>query len=159
MNKRYRVRLTETEREHLEVVVSKGKAAAYKIKHAHILLKVDASGPQWTDERVAEAFGCHRRTVANVRQRFVEQGLESALERKPRLTPGRQPVCDGEAEAKLIALRCGPPPEGHGRWTLRLLADRAVQLEIVPTLCHETVRQVLKKRLKAAPAEAVRDSA
>jgi hypothetical protein len=97
--------------------------------------------------------------VANVRQRFVEQGLETALERKPRLTPGRQPVCDGEAEAKLIALRCGPPPAGHGRWTLRLLADRAVQLEIVPTICHETVRQVLKKRVKTAPAETVRDSA
>jgi hypothetical protein len=73
--------------------------------------------------------------------------------------PGRQPVCDGEAEAKLIALRCGPPPAGHGRWTLRLLADRAVQLEIVPTICHETVRQVLKKRVKTAPAETVRDSA
>jgi hypothetical protein len=143
MNKRYRVRLTESEREHLEAVVSKGKAAAYKIKHAPILLKVDASGPQWS----------------NVRQRFVEQGLETALERKPRLTPGRQPVCDGEAEAKLIALRCGPPPAGHGRWTLRLLADRAVQLEIVPTICHETVRQVLKKRVKTAPAETVRDSA
>jgi transposase len=142
---KYIVRLTETERAELQELVSKGKAAAYKIKHAHILLKADADGPGWGDERIAEAFGCHRNTVFNVRQRLVEQGLEAALERKPRAAPPRQPVCDGEAEAKLIALRCGSPPEGRAKWTLRLLADQAVELEIVPAISYETVRQVLKK--------------
>jgi hypothetical protein len=145
MVKRYIVRLTNEERGQLEQLVSTGKAAAYKIKHANILLKVDASGPKWSDDQAAEAFGCHRNTVANIRERFVEQGLEAALERKKRATPGRTPVCDGEAEAKLIALRCSKPPAGQAKWTLRLLADKLVELEIVPTICHETVRQVLKK--------------
>ena len=145
MAKRYVVRLTDEERGQLQELVCRGKAAAYKIKHANILLKVDTNGPGWTDERTAEAFGCHRNTVANVRQRFVERGLEAALGRKKRATPGRQPVCDGEAEAKLIALRCSEPPAGQAKWTLRLLADKAVELEIVPAISHETVRQVLKK--------------
>jgi hypothetical protein len=145
MAKQYVVRLTDEERRQLEELVSRGKAAAYRIKHANILLKVDANGPGWTNERTAEAFGCHRNTVANVRQRLVERGLEAALGRKKRATPGRQPVCDGEAEAKLIALRCSEPPAGQAKWTLRLLADKAVELEIVPAICHETVRQVLKK--------------
>lgn len=145
MAKRYIVRLTDAERGQLQELVSKGKAPAYKIKHAHILLKADADGPGWDDERSAEAFGCHRNTVFNVRQRFVEQSLAAALERKNRATPGCQPVCDGEAEAKLIALRCGAPPEGQAKWTLRLLADKAVELKIVPAICYETVRQVLKK--------------
>jgi hypothetical protein len=145
MAKRYIVRLTVAEREQLEQLVSSGKSAAYRIKHAHILLKADADGPAWSDEQIARAFGCHRNTVGNVRERFVEQGFEAALERKKRATPGRTPVCDGQAEAQLIALRCGPAPAGQARWTLRLLADKAVELEIVPTICHETVRQVLKK--------------
>jgi hypothetical protein len=145
MMKRYIVRLTEEERRYLGELASKGKAAAYKIKHAQILLKVDMDGPKWTDEQAAEAFGCHRNSVANLRERLVEQGLEAALERKKRTTPGRQRVCDGEAEAKLIALRCSQPPAGQGKWTLRLLADRAVELEIVPAISYETVRQVLKK--------------
>jgi len=145
MAKRCIVRLTDEERRQLGELVSRGKAAAYKIKHANILLKVDVEGPGWSDEQTAEAFGCHRNTVANVRQRLVEQGLEAALGRKRRATPGRKPVCDGEAEAKLIALRCSEPPAGQAKWTLRLLADRAVELEIVPAICHETVRQVLKK--------------
>jgi hypothetical protein len=135
MAKRYIVRLTVAEREQLEQLVSSGKSAAYRIKHAHILLKADADGPAWSDEQIARAFGCHRNTVGNVRERFVEK----------RATPGRTPVCDGQAEAQLIALRCGPAPAGQARWTLRLLADKAVELEIVPTICHETVRQVLKK--------------
>jgi transposase len=145
MVKRYVVRLTDEERGGLEELVSTGKAAAYKIKHANILLKVDVEGAGWTDEQTAEAFGCHRNTVAHVRQRLVEHGLEAALGRKKRATPGRQPVCDGAAEAKLIALRCSEPPAGQAKWTLRLLADRAVELEIVPAISHETVRQVLKK--------------
>ena len=145
MGKRYLVRLTDAERRQLQELVSKGKAAAYKIKHANLLLKVDANGPDWTDEQAAEAFGCHRNTVANVRERLVEGGLEAALSRKKRASPGRRPVCDGASEAKLIALRCSEPPAGQAKWTLRLLADKAVELEIVPAICHETVRQVLKK--------------
>ena len=143
MSKRYIVRLTKEERQYLQKLVSTGKAAAYKIKHANILLKVDANGPNWTDEQAAQAFSCHRNTVANVRQRFVEQDLTAALERKKRA--GRPRVVDGEVEARIIALRCSPPPQGRVRWTLRLLAERAVELEIVPVISHETVRQVLKK--------------
>ncbi len=145
MPKRYIVRLTQEEQQQLEELVSKGRAAAYKIKYANILLNIDANGPGWSDALAATSLHCHRNTVANLRQRLVEQGLEAALERKPRKSPPRQPVCDGEAEAKLIALRCGEPPAGQARWTLRLLADKAVELEIVPSICHETVRQVLKK--------------
>lgn len=143
MNKRYIVRLTEDEREQLRKLVSTGKAAAYRIKHANILLKVDANGPNWTDEQAAEAFSCHPNTVANVRKRFVEQGLEAALGRKRYPRPPR--LVDGEVEARIIALCCSPPPKGHARWTLRLLADKAVELEIVPSISHETIRQVLKK--------------
>lgn len=145
MTKRYVVRLTDDERRELSSLVSKGKAAAYKIRHANILLKVDLDGPGWNDERAAEAFGCHVNTVGNLRRRLVEQGLEAALERKAQTRRSRDVTCDGAAEAKLIALRCGEPPAGFARWTLRLLADQAVELEIVPAISHETVRQVLKK--------------
>lgn len=145
MHKRYIVRLSEAERDSLTALVSKGRAAAYRIKHANVLLAVDVDGPGWSDEQAARAYRCHPNTVRNIRQRLVEQGLEAALARKPRATPPCPPVCDGEAEAKLIALRCGPPPEGRTRWTLRLLADRAVELAIVPAISYETVRRVLKK--------------
>ena len=145
MTNRYIVRLSEEEREELKNLISKGKSAAYKIKHANILLAVDTSDSSQKDEEVAQAYHCHRNTVANVRKRFVMEGIESALGRQPRQKPSRQPTCDGHAEAKLIALRCSEPPEGHARWTLRLLADKAVELEIVPAISHETVRQVLKK--------------
>ncbi len=143
MPKRYIVRLSPEERQELQGLVSTGKAAAYKIKHANILLNIDVNGQGWTDEEAASAMSCHPNTVANLRQRLVEQGLEAALGRKrskPRLR-----ICDGEAEAKLIALRCGKPPAGQARWTLRLLSDQAVALEIVPAISHETVRQTLKK--------------
>lgn len=145
MPKRYIVRLSEAEQQSLKELVSTGKATAYKIKHANILLSIDVNGSGWTDEAAASAFHCHRNTVANIRQRLVEQGLEMALKRKPSPKPPRQRVCDGESEAKLIALRCGEPPVGQAQWTLRLLADKAVELEIVPAISHETVRQVLKK--------------
>jgi transposase len=145
MPKRYVVRLSEEERQYLKDLVSTGKTAAYKIKHANILLNIDVNGLGWTDEAAATVFSCHQNTVANLRQRLVEQGLEAALERKPNQSPPRQRVCDGESEAKLIALRCGEPPAGQARWTLRLLADKAVELEIVAAISHETVRQVLKK--------------
>ncbi|MGB9777328.1 MAG: helix-turn-helix domain-containing protein, partial [Anaerolineae bacterium] len=103
MNKRYIVRLTAEEREELHKMVSTGKAPAYQIRHAHILLKVDANGPNWTDEAVADTFGCHRNTVAHIRQRFVEHGLEAALERRKRTYPPR--LVDGKLEAQIIALR------------------------------------------------------
>ena len=145
MQKRYIVRLKQEERQQLQELVSKGKAAAYKIKHANILLNIDINGQGWTDIEAAKAFGCHRNTVANLRQRLVEEGIERALERKKPKSPSRPRICDGEAQAKLIALRCGEPPKGQARWTLRLLADKLVELEIVPEISYETVRQELKK--------------
>jgi len=152
MNKRYIVRLSEEEREALRKSISTGKAPAYQIRHAHILLKVDADGSNWTDEAVAEVFGCHPNTVANIRRRFVEHGLEGTLARRKRAYRPR--LVDGEVEAKIIALCCSFPPEGHARWTLRLLADKLVELEIVPSISHETVRQVLKKRTPS-PSEGI----
>lgn len=145
MNKRYVVRLTEQEREHLHALIRKGKAAAYKIKHANILLKADADGPAWRDEAIATAFSVHTHTVAGIRERFVTQGLAAALNRKKQERPSQQPLFDGEAEARLIALGCSVPPAGYARWTLRLLADTAVALEIVAATSHETVRRTLKK--------------
>ena len=145
MNKKYVVRLTEEERRQLENLIAKGKAAAYRIKHAHILLKADANGPAWPDERIAEAFGVHANTARNVRQRLVEQGLQAALNRKKRALPPREKILDGEKEARLIALSCSKPPKGRSRWSLHLLADTMVELKIVEAISHETVRQALKK--------------
>lgn len=145
MNKTYVVGLTEEERKSLAALVSKGKTQAYRIRHATILLKVDADGPNWSDDRTAEAVGCHRNTVRNVRQRFVEQGIEAAIERKKQKSPSRKPKLDGAAEARLIAESCSEAPAGRGRWTLQMLADRLVELEIVESISHETVRQTLKK--------------
>ena len=145
MNKKYIVRLTETEREYLEGIVSKGKAAAYKIKHANLLLKTDAAGPNWSDGEAADAFGCHANTARNVRQRFVELGLDAALERKKRDRPPREKILDGKKEARLIAVSCGEPPEGRSRWTLELLADRLVELGIVESISAATVCRTLKK--------------
>jgi len=145
MLKNYIVRLSQEERQTLQDLVSTGKAAAYKIKHANILLNIDVNGQGWTDSEAATANSSHRNTVANLRERLVNVGLESALNRKARKMPPRQRIIDGEAEAKLIALRCGEPPAGQARWTLRLLANQAVELEILPAVSHETVRQVLKK--------------
>jgi len=146
MSAKYIVELTSEERAYLEALVSKGKPTpAYKIKHAHILLQVDGIGPHREDLEVAGLLGCHRNTVANVRQRFVEQGLEAALARKKRATPPVEKLLDGRQEARLIALSCSPPPEGRARWSLRLLADELVTLEVVDSISHETVRQTLKK--------------
>ena len=147
MNKKYVVRLTSEERSTLQRLVSVGKAAARKILHGRILLQADQGpgGPGWKDEEIAEGLTAHPRTIANVRQRFVESGLEAALNRKKQDHPSRAPKFDGRAEAHLIALACGDPPKGRTRWTLRLLADRLVDLEILDSVSHETVRQVLKK--------------
>jgi transposase len=145
MNKKYIIRLSDEEREQLAELTRTGKAAAYKRRHAQILLKADADGPAWTDERIAESFSVSVNTVLSVRQRVVEQGLEAALNRKKQAQPSRRPLLDGAGEAWLIALRCSAPPRGHARWTLRLLADQAVVLEIIEAISHETVRQTLKK--------------
>lgn len=145
--KRYRVTVSATEREELGGLLARGKADVRKLKHAQILLKADeaAGGPAWGDERIAEAMGVGLATVPRVRQRFVEEGLAAAL------SPYRggkriyATKLDGEQEAHLIALACSTPPEGHGRWTLRLLARRMVELRYVASLSHEAVRQALKK--------------
>ena len=145
MNKKYVVRLTMEEREELGAMVSKGRAAAYKIRHANILLKADADGPAWSDERIAEAFGCHPRTVENVRRRFVLEGLEAAIVRRRQKKLSRERKLDGEGEAHLIAIACSTPPDGRDRWTLQLLADRLVRLEVVDSISDQTVRRTLKK--------------
>ena len=145
MRKKYVVRLTESEREELTNLVKRGKTAAYRIKHANILLKVDADGPGWTDAETANAFGCHVNTVANMRQRLVEHGLDAALERKPQDHPSRERIFDGKKEARLIATACSEPPEGHARWTLQLLADRMVELKVVESVSRKTVERTLKK--------------
>lgn len=147
MNKRYIVRLSDEERDELTQLVSKGKAAARKLTRARVLLKADAGdgGPAWSDERIAEALEVGRRCAENIRKRCVEEGLEAAINRKKRCRPPRERILDGEKEAKLIAICCGKPPEGQARWTLRLLADKLVEQEIVEGISHETVRQTLKK--------------
>jgi len=144
MGKKYLVRLTAEERVLLTELVNKGQAAAYKIKHANVLLKVAAGGPNWSDEQTAEAFSGTSRTVSGLRQRVVEQGLEAALERQKREHPARAPLADGEQEARLIQIACREPPAGHARWTLRLLAAELVALEVVESICAPTVMRALK---------------
>lgn len=145
MRKKYVVRLTSEERTHLQAMVSKGRVAAYRIKHANILLVADVEGPDWPDKRIAEAFSCHPRSIENVRRRFVLEGLTAALERKKQVRPSRERKLDGDAEARLIALACSKPPEGRDRWTLQLLADALVRLEVIDSICDQTVRRALKK--------------
>jgi len=146
MAKRYRVTLTQPERQELQQLISRGKADARKLAHARILLQADESpgGPRRTDEQIAAALDTSTRTVERVRERFVEQGLEAALLPRPSKRVYARKL-DGRQEAKLIALACSKPPAGKARWTLRLLADEMVELEVVDALSHETVRQTLKK--------------
>lgn len=142
---KYVVTLTSEERERLTRLVSKGQDKAYRIKHANLLLAVDENGPNLTHQVAAKAFFCHLNTVSNLCQRFVEQGLEAALERKKRLLPPTPRKLDGRGEAQLIALACRQPPDGACRWALRLLASELVELGVVESISHETVRQTLKK--------------
>jgi len=146
MEKRYRVTLTEPERQGLEKLVSTGKAAAKKLVRARVLLLADqaAGGPGKSDPEIVEALGCGRATVERVRKRFVEEGLEIALQPAPAKRVYQRRL-DGAAEAHLVALACGAPPEGRARWTLRLFADQMVALEYVESVSHETVRRTLKK--------------
>lgn len=146
MQKKYIVRLSDAERAECEQVIKKLKGSSNKVRRAQILLKADADGPGWTDQKIAEAFNCRTRTVEKLRQRVVDEGFADALNGKQRVNPPTPPKLDGEGEAKLIALRLGKPPAGYGRWTLQLLADQLVTLEIVDSICPETVRKTLKKR-------------
>lgn len=145
MNKKYIVRLTKEERNKLEELTKKGKTKAYKIKHANILLNIDANDANRTDEETAKIFRCHSQTVRNIRQRFVERGLDAALMKKMPGEPPRRKILDGEKEARLIATACGKPPEGYSRWTMQLLADKIITLKVVDNISRETVRRSLKK--------------
>lgn len=145
MAKKYIVRLSEEEKRLLEDVVKKLKGSSQKVMRAQILLKADANGPNWTDERIVEAFGCRRQTVEGVRERLVTGGFETVLNGKQRLKPPREKLLSGEQEAELIALRLGSPPAGYGSWTLKLLKNNMIALEIVEDISHETIRQTLKK--------------
>lgn len=145
MRKKYVVRLTDQERTVLQEVVKKLKGTSEKVRRAQILLKADADGPNWTDERIAEAFSCRTRTVEKIRQRLVERGFEETLHGAKRQRPPVEKLLDGEQEARIIATRLGPPPPGYAHWTLRLLARKVVELEIVDAVSYETVRRTLKK--------------
>lgn len=143
MQKKYIVRLTNSEREILNDVVKKLKGSSQKVRRAQVLLKADSDGPAWTDALIAEAYGCRTKTVENIRERFVTEGFERTLNGQAKAT--RSKLLTGDQEAKIIALRLGPPPEGYANWSLRLLAERVVELELVESISHETVRRTLKK--------------
>ena len=144
--KKYIVTLAEHERDHLLALVGSGQMAARMLTHAHILLQADTGNGRGSqsDETISQALQVHATTVANVRRAFVEESFEVALHGRPRTRSGVR-LLDGAQEAYLIALACSPPPVGHDRWTLRLLADKMVELESVSAVSHETIRQTLKK--------------
>lgn len=147
MRKKYVVKLTLEERGEFEGIVRRGKAARWKVQRAQALLKCDQGphGPSWSDEQIAQAFGCTTRSLENWRKKAVEQGPESLLERQPQSKkPGK---LEGEQEARLVKLACSKAPQGYVRWSLRLLAERLVELEIVEAVSHETVRRALKKTI------------
>jgi transposase len=146
MHQKYVVILTEAERDHLEQLIAAGTAPARKLAHARVLLKADKGpeGPGWVDAAIADAVEISQATISRIRQQFVEAGLEAALNRRaPRRVYARK--LDGEQEARLIALTCSAPPAGQARWTLRLLADKLVELEVLDAISHQTIHRVLKK--------------
>ena len=145
MQKKYIVRLTDEERQQLRTVIKRLDGSSQKVRRAQILLKADIEGSNWTDERIAEAFGCRSKTVENIRQRLVERGFEETLNGARRSTPPVEKRLDGEQEAHIIALRLGPPPKGYANWSLRLLSRKVVELGIVDSISHETIRRTLKK--------------
>lgn len=150
MQKIYTVRLSGEERNVCLEVIKKLKGTSQKVRRAHILLKADADGPNWTDQEIADTFFCTRQCVENLRKRLAIDGFEVALHGQKRTTPSRK-LLDGAQEAQVIALRLSDPPAGRNGWTLRLLADKAVELEIVPAISHVTVAKTLKKtRLRIA---------
>jgi hypothetical protein len=144
MKKKYIVRLSATERDTLTGVVKKLAGTSQKVRRAQVLLKADADGLAWTDAKIAEAYGCRTKTVENIRERFVTLGFELTLNGVPSKKP-RPKLLDGKQEAKIIAMRLGTPPKGYANWSLRLLAEKVVELEIVESISHETIRQTLKK--------------
>jgi hypothetical protein len=146
MQKKYVVRLTDAEREILNVLVKKKRVSSQKVLRARVLLKADSGGPQWTDAEIANAFDCRTKTVENIRERFVTEGFEMTLDGKPKRRVRRK-ILDGGQEAAIIALRLGQPPKGFANWTLRLLAEQAVALEIVDSVSYETLRGTLKKTI------------
>ncbi len=147
MSPRYRVTLSKEERKELETLTRRGKTHARRFIHARALLLCDASvdGPAWNVADVATALGVTSRSIEHLKKRFVEEGFEAALERKPREKPPREILFDGAFEARLIALACSNVPEGHRRWTVRLLADKAVELKFARSVSHMTVQRILKK--------------
>lgn len=145
MGKKYIVRLSKQERGELLDVVRRLRGSSEKVRRANILLKADVRGPKWTDAKIAEAFSCRVQTVENLRKRLVIEGFRIALHGAPRETPPRQKCLDGKLEAKVIALRLGKPPKGYANWSLRLLAEHVVELGLVDSISHETIRQTLKK--------------
>jgi transposase len=151
--KKYVVELTSQERKQLEELIKKGKMPGYKLRHAQMLLKADQGkqGLGWPDKQIAEAFGAHLTTVERLRKRFVEEGLQVALERHKRQNYSHK--LDGDAEAQLIAIACSEPPEGRNEWTLRLLADRLVELSVVDSISHMTVKRTLEKKRTQALAK------
>ena len=145
MNKKFIVRLSDEERGVCQEIIKKLKGSSQKVRRAQILLKADADGPAWPDSRIADAFNCRVQTIENLRKRLATESFELALDGKKRAEPPILCKLDGEVEAKLIAMRLGKPPAGYGHWTLRLLADEMVALEVVDAISHETVRKTLKK--------------
>jgi hypothetical protein len=145
MEKKYIVRLNEQERQELDGVIKKLSGTSQKVRRANILLKADANGPHWTDAQISEAYHCRRQTVENVRKRLVENGFREALDGKQRLKPPTEKLLDGEQEAKIIATRLGPPPKGYANWSLRLLARKVVELELVESVSSATLCRMLKK--------------
>jgi len=145
--KKYIVRLDAEERSRLEQLVRGGKAAVYRIRHANILLAVDESdaGPKISDVEAAKAFNVSVRSIELLRKRWVEEGMDTAIDRKKRERPSVEKMFDGEKEARLIAIACGPKPQGRTRWTLELLADRVVELKIVEHCSPQTVMRTLQK--------------
>lgn len=152
--KKYHVRLTEEERQAVERLTTTGRTSARTLRHAWVLLKSDAGAdrPGWTDEEIRGAYGVSVNTISRIRQAFVEEGLDAALRGRPRRTP-RPRKMDGEQEAHLVALLCGPAPEGYSRWSVRLLTDRFVHLDGRVAIARETVRRVLKKKRAQAVAD------
>jgi hypothetical protein len=144
MQKKYVVRLTAAERETLTRLIDKPRVSAQKARRARVPPKADADGPGWTDAKIAEAFDCRTKSVENIRQRLVTEGFDVALHGRPKRRV-RGKSLDGEQEAKVIALRLGRPPKGFANWALRLLAEQAVALEVVESVCHETLRRLRKK--------------
>ena len=144
---KYIVRLSSEERQELEKIVKKLKGTSQKVNRALALLHADANGPDWTNEQIAQRTGLTLRAISNLRKKLVTEGFEAAVERKQRLCPSVPKKLDGLQEAQVIATRCGSPPEGFGMWSLRLLAEQVVVLEIVDSISHETVRRTLKKTI------------